>query len=73
MYSLEYIPRALGYWFNLLSNFQSFISDFRGITEKLGYKSSQEAKNEYLLKSPSEMKSISRRPDISHLKIYIQK
>lgn len=70
MYSLEYITRALGYWFNLLSNFQSFISGFIGITGKPSYKSSQETKNEeYLLQSPSEMKSINRSPNILHLKI----
>lgn len=69
MYSLEYFAGALGYWFNSLSNFQSFISGFTGITRKSGYKSFQETKNEYLLKSPSEMKSISRSPNVSHLKI----
>lgn len=57
-YSLEYITRDLGYWFHLFSNFQSFSSDFIGITGKPGYKTSQAKKNEYLLRSPSETKSI---------------
>lgn len=69
MYSIEYITRTLGYWFNLLSNFQSFISGVRGIIGKPSSKSSEETKNEQLLKSPSEIKSISRNPNVSHLKI----
>lgn len=67
--SLEYITRALGYWFHSLSHFQSFISGITGITGKPSYKSSQETKNEHLLKSPSEKKSITRNQNINHLKI----